>query len=501
MRTKFLSLIAGLLFASILSGCGGSSSSGQSVSTGVYKDAGIVSGLQYKTATQSGVTDSNGSFKYFAGETVTFSVSNMSIGQSTGAPIVTTFDLVGIAPPTSSFGIPTNNPTSKKFQEAINISLFLQTLDDDSDPTNGIAIPAVVNSVVAANPLDFKITTNLLPGEVDQTWYNFQDSPQFKVFIGSCRAAGAWGGTKAIKQLGYAANSLYQGLGITPSVYLVEQNTQTDGSLENYEYINSGLIYKQRNNYSRWTFAYNTDGDATSEIFEVPSNRTDTTNIVYDVNGNPKTILYADLYNVTTTHFEYDMNGNKTKESVYFNGADSPSGVKVYSYNPNGTLAILKDYDQDNQLLNTTRYYYNNSFLITSRDVTNGGGTRTYVQTYDESNNVIKLTESYGTDVREYFFIYDSFGNLITQSFYFNTVLQVKNVFTWDSNGYPVSTKTYDADNQLLGLLVGTYDSNGSLVRVVQTGDITRTSTRTFINQSGWGDLPGKTVDWIRTTN
>ena len=90
---------------------------------------------------------------------------------------------------------------------------------------------------------------------------------------------------------------------------------------------------------------------------------------------------------------------------------------------------------------------------------------------------------------------------MITQSFYFNTALQVKIVFTWDSNGYPVSTKTYDADNQLVGSVIGTYDSNGSLVRVVQTGDVTRTSTRTYINQSGWGDLPGTLVDRLRSTN
>lgn len=354
MRTKFLSLITGVLFASILSGCGGSSSSGQSVSTGLYKDAGVVSGLQYSTPTQSGVTDQNGSFKYKSGETVTFSVSNVTIGQATGAPIVTTFDLVGIAPPTSSFGIPTNNPISKKFQEAVNISLFLQTLDDDSDPTNGIVIPAVVNSVIPITPLDFKLFTYYNPF---QLWNGFQDSPQFKVFIGSCRTAGAWGGTKAIKQTGYAANSLYKGLGITPSVYLVTKRVQSDGSFLVYEYTNTGLSSKETsfdNTGSmavQFLYTYNSNGQVVKSITIdtlYPDNpRTETS--VYDANGNKTSNTVTTNNGTYQTIYEYDINGNITKMSNYNDGILSV--YSVFTYNADGTLSARKDYDESNQLI------------------------------------------------------------------------------------------------------------------------------------------------------
>ena len=61
-----------LLTMGILSACGSGGSSGPQIETGVFIDS-AVGGLKYQTATQSGLTNSSGEFKYIAGENVTFS--------------------------------------------------------------------------------------------------------------------------------------------------------------------------------------------------------------------------------------------------------------------------------------------------------------------------------------------------------------------------------------------------------------------------------------------
>lgn len=72
-----------------LYGCGGGSSSNgggtpEAVNTGVFIDA-PVKGLQYSTATQSGVTNEQGEFKYKTGENVVFKIDGLEIGTVAGA--------------------------------------------------------------------------------------------------------------------------------------------------------------------------------------------------------------------------------------------------------------------------------------------------------------------------------------------------------------------------------------------------------------------------------
>ena len=84
-----LSLIAATALG--FSGCGSSGSSGSSsdtTQTGTFVDA-PVQGLNYSTATQSGVTDSSGHFKYKSGETVTFKIGNLTLGSLNAKKTIT----------------------------------------------------------------------------------------------------------------------------------------------------------------------------------------------------------------------------------------------------------------------------------------------------------------------------------------------------------------------------------------------------------------------------
>jgi len=111
--------------------------------TGVFIDS-PVKGLAYQTELLSGTTNEQGEFNYFAGETIEFFVGDISIGESIANRIVTPDDLV-----------------SKNRQHTVNhrrnLIRFLQTLDSDSEPSNGIEINAEVAGRTHNIVLDFDL--------------------------------------------------------------------------------------------------------------------------------------------------------------------------------------------------------------------------------------------------------------------------------------------------------------------------------------------------------
>lgn len=82
-----------------------------SVKTGVFIDA-PVKGLTYKTATQSGVTNDKGEFKYITGETVTFSLDGVELGSGK-----------------AQAKLPVTLISTEGY-----IAQFLQTMDTDANP-------------------------------------------------------------------------------------------------------------------------------------------------------------------------------------------------------------------------------------------------------------------------------------------------------------------------------------------------------------------------------
>jgi hypothetical protein len=141
-----------LLFAMmlLLESCGGGGNN-QTLSepvTGTFRDS-IVQGIRYVAKAQDGrvqegVTNDSGQYTYFEGGTIDFFVGNIilaSVNNPT-ATIVTAF--------------------LAQEPAATNIARFLQTLDEDNDPTNGIVIPETVQLRALSfnkTQLDFSATT------------------------------------------------------------------------------------------------------------------------------------------------------------------------------------------------------------------------------------------------------------------------------------------------------------------------------------------------------
>ena len=128
---KTLVLGVGSALVLMLSGCGGSDSA--SSSTGVFQDS-EVDGLKYSSASASGTTQDGGKFTYFNGETVSFYLGDLLLGSAAGAASLTPLDIV-------------DGANGQMTTEVVNVLRLLQTLDSDADLTNGITIPAAVESM------------------------------------------------------------------------------------------------------------------------------------------------------------------------------------------------------------------------------------------------------------------------------------------------------------------------------------------------------------------
>jgi len=134
MKRSYAILGSTLFF---LSACGGG---GNQTDVGVFLDA-PVEGLSYESNGITGTTDSAGKFKYSVGKNVTFSINGVTLPSVLGASMLTPVDLVGASSPDSP--------------EAVYIARFLQSIDRDANPDNGIQIDTSKLAPSAATPANW----------------------------------------------------------------------------------------------------------------------------------------------------------------------------------------------------------------------------------------------------------------------------------------------------------------------------------------------------------
>ena len=121
--------------------------------TGIFIDS-EVAGLNYRTETQSGTTNSDGEFKYLEGEVVTFSVGDIEIGSAEASSVM------------SPVNIASTSNASVGSREVMNIAAFLQSLDSDNDASNGITIEASVAQAISVSQIDFTQSVTELIGDI-----------------------------------------------------------------------------------------------------------------------------------------------------------------------------------------------------------------------------------------------------------------------------------------------------------------------------------------------
>jgi hypothetical protein len=142
-----------------LAGCGyhhGDDStlhSGTDPNHGLFLDS-PVQGLHYQTLTQSGTTDANGSFQYMEDEIITFTMGGIMLGEAPAHSIMTPIDLVPGA-------MDETHPT------VTNMLRFMQTLDVDNDPDNGITLPSHILDELEGRPIHFDMATDEFEHQID----------------------------------------------------------------------------------------------------------------------------------------------------------------------------------------------------------------------------------------------------------------------------------------------------------------------------------------------
>jgi len=145
LTSNWKHFLLAIIFALSLTACGSGTESLQT-QTGVFVDSAVV-GVSYRTATQSGITDADGHYNFLSGETVIFSIGGIDFPPVQAKGIITPLDIAGSSDPT--------NPV------VLNIARLLQTLDSDSDASNGITIdqskiPSTASLDFQAAPADFE---------------------------------------------------------------------------------------------------------------------------------------------------------------------------------------------------------------------------------------------------------------------------------------------------------------------------------------------------------
>ena len=144
-----ISLITMALATLFTTGCGmgstgnmhGDDQSG--VMQGTFLDS-PVEGVHYLTDTLAGITDENGSFQYMEGETIRFSIGDIQLGQGMAQRMMTPVDLVPGA-------VDETHPT------VTNMCRFLQTIDEDYNPENGISITEETVEELYEQDIDFEM--------------------------------------------------------------------------------------------------------------------------------------------------------------------------------------------------------------------------------------------------------------------------------------------------------------------------------------------------------
>lgn len=163
--------LVAMAVAMTLAGCGGDDNDNVS---GVLLDA-AVQGVDYMATPSgtSGQTSAGGNFTCVSGDTIAFKVGGIALGSAACAATITPLELAAA--------------TDLRDDKVSNRLLFLQTLDSDDDPDNGIAISAAMRSQLAAASLDFSLPqaafdtafgalVGALPATLDDTFgNNFSD--------------------------------------------------------------------------------------------------------------------------------------------------------------------------------------------------------------------------------------------------------------------------------------------------------------------------------------
>ena len=208
-------LLCALSPAFLVTGCPDAAYCYNGVCYGYYYDS-LVSGLSYESRSEDGVThagvtgedDDPGRFSYAEGDTVSFSLGDINLGQSVAKDRVTPFDLAGLEEEAIGEcevdGVLPDDTDA--FRKVVNLAVLFQTLDTNGDHTDGIEIRSQVAALFEGSSVD-----------LDQPRTAFQADAEILALLEEANSLGLFSETRTLVQPEDALRALYLGLGLCPS--------------------------------------------------------------------------------------------------------------------------------------------------------------------------------------------------------------------------------------------------------------------------------------------
>jgi len=378
--------------------------------TGYLLAGNPVAGVAYNTQTQEGVTGLDGSFQYEEGETVRFSIGETVLGTVRGRARVTPFELAGTpvlsattislqrALPFSVISLyPPQTYTWQEFDgisgdyffqradpfdTVTNITVLVQSLDEDAISGNGIVIRAGVADLFRGIRLELRQRENSLPGEM-QAAGTPGDFPTLRYKLAQANRNQLFSVAHGPVKPAVALQRLYKALGLPDRTYAIcpggwdfddsrvgcryDANGNLvwlkleSGAVTRYEYDTHGNLTWQQTGQSIQTWQYNTlgdpvqatnddDGDGLPERIETWQ---------YDQFGNVTRYEEGDGIDNTVDHVitsEYDVQGKPVRTEEH--GDDPREGAhQSWQYHTNGSL---KQYEET-YTVDTNGYLSNHS--------------------------------------------------------------------------------------------------------------------------------------------
>lgn len=430
-----------------------------------------VEGLIYRTATQEGTTPSSGEFQFMEGEKVSFFVGEIKIGEAIGQEILSPIDIAA-----------TPDATINSL-EVKNIAAFLQTLDADKNPDNGIKISPEAVAVLPVEQIDFSKHFIQLLGELVAE-INQKALMNLKVVFPEVAAAHL---AETLK-LDYEISGLEAG-----AFYNIIESWETRSRNVNWihKYDSEGRISESTAFEKfpwipilKYTYSdYNSEGYP--QFFTGDHLYQDGSGgfilnfyFIYAQNSEVKTFSWSPpfnadpnfyLYNITSvddqrrvieysiisegtpvgkTLLEYDDLNNSLKESNFDHGMDKPKYVNELFFTEFGSLSTRKFYS-GSEVTQITNNYFRENHTLEKREIIK------YVDSQEESRTVdyynenggIYRTEKYVGDFLIELYERDEYGSKTTiyneedGSFY----IEYRNV---DKQKY--KTEYYDSEGNLI---------------------------------------------------
>ncbi len=181
-----------LLVLLIIAGCGGSGGGMPPTAnegTGQFIDS-AVEGLEYQSGSIRGLTSSDGSFQYEQGSSVRFFIGDIVLGEGTPADVMSPLDIVAGSPGVTD-------------DHVLNVARFLQTLDTDNNPSNGITITPLAR-MQAVGEINFAVSSAKF--EIDSSVLR----------IVAVMTEGNVGGSQSLVSIADAEAHLRESLGMEP---------------------------------------------------------------------------------------------------------------------------------------------------------------------------------------------------------------------------------------------------------------------------------------------